>query len=187
MSARRVDNDDVEALGAELLDALERDGHRIRFSVTARARGEEVSFLEKKMSVSRSRKENLDFDMGAACCSASPSKERDFGADGVLFQLVESAGSERVGADERDLEPSSLVVSRELDMNSGGSSARNKDGYITPTTAGGRVTFVQVVVFPAPWSPTIMMTWDLPLTGCARHSWVQPRSPLWGTREGYAR
>lgn len=52
MSARRVDNDDVEAFGAELLNALERDGHRVGFSVTARARVER-SISRKEMSMWR--------------------------------------------------------------------------------------------------------------------------------------
>ena len=63
----------------------------------------------------------------------SPSEERDLGADGVLFQLVESAGSESVGADERDLEPSSLIVSRELQS---GVVSANTGGGISPPGGG---------------------------------------------------
>ena len=40
----------------------------------------------------------------------TPAKERDLGLEGVLLELIDGAGTKRVGADERSLPALALVV-----------------------------------------------------------------------------
>lgn len=95
---------------------------------------------------------------------ALPSKEGHFRSNGVLLQLIKSTSSERIGTDERHFQASSHVMICELMRTNREEVSESRVIEETRRTRRRFValTFVHVVVFPAPCRPTIMMTLVLP-------------------------